>query len=162
MLSRFEGLVVIAQGYAQHAAFVTLMAAGGAAFGVLRVASSAQLAPLADRWTLPKYQSEQSATLDPEVLLSRFWSEQPLAPRKKAGPVETPPPAKPWQFLGTIDEGGKKYAVIEIEGKSIRQVVIGGQLPNGAVVTQIADGEMVFNREGADQTVRLFVESKSE
>jgi hypothetical protein len=162
MLSQVKGLIAIAKGYAQHAALIALMVAGGVALGILRVAASAQLAPLNDRWSLPNYKTEQTAALDPEVLLPRFWSEQPLVPKKKAGPVAPPPATKPWQFLGTVDEGGTRYAVIEIEGKSIRQIVTGGELPNGAVVTKIADGEMVFNQEGVDKSVRLFVENKSE
>lgn len=133
----------------------------GLAFGFLRISASADVAAQSERWNLPKDITTQFSPLTPEDIAARFWNTQPIEPKKKTDAV-VKKSAPAWRFVGTFDQGAALLAIIELDTGKVQQLKNGDTLPDGAVITKVMESALSFERQGAEQTARLFVESKSE
>lgn len=147
------------QPYFSHAITVGLFAVAGVLFGLIRANSSAGLAPQVDKWSIPKTSAPAALEVNTEEIASRFWTEQARGPKKKAEPQIVKKVA-PWNFVGTINQGGQVIAVIATEKNKILRLKVGDLLPGDEKIIEIAEGQFSFEREGGPQTLKLFVESK--
>lgn len=131
----------------------------GLGVGAVRLNSAANLDVRDDAWVLPQPTRSTGGTLPVEDFVMRFWSERPLEPAKKADDKAAPKPAGTWRLVGTVDQGAKLVAVIEVGANKLQRLGAGDGLPDGAKIVEIADGRIVIERDNATQTVRLFPES---
>lgn len=133
----------------------------GVAVGALRISGSSDLPDLDARWSLPRFAPPKVDDLSAEAIAARFWSEKPRVVKSKET-AEAKKPVSPWRFVGTVDQGPGIVAAIEIEGSKVRQFKTGDALPDGSIVTEILEGSLSFEHDGAPKTLHLFVEKKPE
>jgi hypothetical protein len=151
----------IAQPYASHLFAIGIFAVLGIGFGLIQANSSPEKATLSDRWVLPVVSLVEGTTISAEEIGSRFWTEQPRTTKAKVAP-EPVKKIVPWAFVGTIDQGSSRVAVIVTETGKTTRLAVGQQLPDGSTITEIAEGGLSFDKDGAIRTLKLFLEAKSE
>jgi hypothetical protein len=154
-------IMAILQPYTSHLTSIGTCVALGIGFGLLQANSPPEKATLSDRWVLPVVSLAEGTTISAEEIGSRFWTEQPRTTKAKAAPE----PVKrivPWAFVGTIDQGSSRVAVIVTETGKTTRLAVGQQLPDGSTITEIAEGNLSFDKDGAIKTLKLFLEAKSE
>lgn len=134
----------------------------GVAVGVLRISATANVPDQSETWSLPKITPPKAVAFSADDVGTRFWSEQPRATKKKDDDKVKKAPVIPWRFIGTVNQGAGLVAVIEIGGTKVKWMKAGEPLPDGAVISEISEGQLLIDRQGSPQTLRLFVEKKSE
>ena len=158
-LSALRDKFSFAHPYAPHILAISLFALVGILLGFVRVNSATGLAPQLDKWVVPKTTKPSVAEVNAEEIASRLWTEQARASKKKAEPAIVKKVA-PWSFVGTITQGGHLVAVIATEKNKILRLNASDLLPGDEKIIEIREGQISFEREGAPQTLKLFVESK--
>jgi hypothetical protein len=136
-------------------------AVAGAALGLLQARSLPEKSSLIERWTLPSITRADVITISAEEIGARFWTEQARVQKAKATPEPVKEKVVPWSFVGTIDQGQTRVAVIVTEtGKAIR-LGVGQQLPDGAIIIQVVENGLTLDKAGTTKTMKLFMEVKS-
>lgn len=153
-------LLAAARPYVLHITLLGLSLTAGGLVGVAKINSSSDVALRVDAWQLPAVSPPTGRPPLDEDLYERFWTEPGTAQKKKVVAAKAPPAPK-WRFVGTTDQGEVLLAVIEIDGKRTAQIKPGGALPDGAIVTQVSEGLLSFEREGVARSLRLFEENPS-
>jgi|GEM_PF-4294342 len=154
-----QDALAAARPYAPHLLVVGAFALAGIGVGVIQVNSKADLPEQRDRWALPAVAGAPSTPVSVDDVTGLFWTEQPRQSRRKTA-AEPPKKVTPWTFVGTIDQGMQRVAVVATESNKILRLAPGDTLPDGAKVTDIVEGQLSFERDGASQTIKLFVEQK--
>jgi hypothetical protein len=134
-------------------------ALAGLILGILRSSGSASAPDLDERWTLPERTQSAPSALSEELLTNAFWTEAPRAVRQKT-PSQPAKKVELWTFIGTVDQGSSKQAVIALENGKIQRLVIGDALPDGSIISGIGVGQLTFDREGTLGGAKLFLEKK--
>ena len=107
----------------------------------------------ADRWSLPRWAPYVAGPKREELARLQLWVEEPGKRKEEAVTVAATPP---WRFIGTVKEGSRMRAVIELEGKKVQRLSQGDALPNGAQIVTIGNGEISYNEDDSQKTLKLF------
>jgi len=157
-----QNILDLAQPYSPYLLAVAICAALGLALGVIRINVSTGASEQPERWALPSLTPPQIPNMTADEVTASFWTEQPREAKKTA---ETEPVKKPegqWRFIGTIDQGQILVAVIEVDGKKLQRLKSGDFLPDGSSLKEVSESAISIERQGALQSMRLFLEKKVE
>jgi hypothetical protein len=149
----------LCQAYAANIIALGAFAAIGLAIALFQIGLSPAASDRAENWTLPKLKPAVPSALSDDDVAARFWTEQPREPKKKDDAAKKAPVA-PWRFLGTTDRGADRVAIISVEGGKARRIKAGDALPDGSIVTQVLDGELLIDVQGQSSSLRIFAEKK--
>ena len=136
-----------------------LVALGAAIFAGIALASATLLSKPpavdnADRWLLPKWSPYAAGPRREDLAHLAIWAEEP-GKRKDVAVVL--PPVPPWRFVGTVRDGSKVLALIELDqGKHVQRLSPGDALPNGGQIVTVAVGELSYTEDDAQKTLKLF------
>ncbi|TAK99893.1 MAG: hypothetical protein EPO08_15220 [Rhodospirillaceae bacterium] len=140
--------------FTPHLLAMVVAIALGMSVGLMKVTGAPPPLSNADRWTLPRWAPFVAGSIRQELATSAIFT---LDPSKKRAdqPVEVVVPA--WRFTGTVREGDRQIALIEVDkGMHIRRILPGDELPGGAKVTAVRVGELVYTDSTGDQVLKLF------
>ncbi|MHB1206503.1 MAG: HofP DNA utilization family protein, partial [Rhodospirillaceae bacterium] len=132
--------------------------ATGIAMGFVTVLGRPPAVDTSDRWALPRWAPYVAGPKRDELARAGLWVEEPGKRKEDVVKVAVPP----WRFIGTVKDGARVLAVIELEGKKIQRLSPGDALPNGAQIVTIASGEMSYTEDDAQKTLKLFGVTKDE
>jgi hypothetical protein len=130
----------------------------------LAVALTTVFAPLPkdltqDRWALTDWRPFKAGTLRDEVIAAEIWAESP--DKKVKAPVAQVVQVVPlWRFVGTVENGGDRLAMIEVDGLRVRRMAVGDELPNGARIQTVEVGALTYADNGENRTLKLFDKEK--
>lgn len=145
--------------YFPHLAALLAAMSLGIAVAVLKASAEPKAVEAVDRWPFPQWTPYRAGDQRKAMASRALWVADPS--RAKAAPVQkvTVPP---WRFIGTLQDGKTRLAVIELDqGKRVQRVASGATLPNGATITRIESNELGYNEDGAEKVLRLFGADKS-
>jgi hypothetical protein len=143
-----------------HLVALGIAVALGAAVAAFKLASSPPAVDTADRWPLPKWAPYQSGQRRQDLARTSMWLEDPT---KAKVVVEKKIEAPPWRFIGTLQEGSRRVAVIELDqGKRIQRISSGEALPNGAIIKQIEANTLTYEDNGSERALKLFGLAKTD
>lgn len=146
------GSLRILRFYVPHMAAVGAAIVAGFAMGFATTMGKLPAVDAADRWSLPRWAPYVSGAKRQEMAQMTLWADEPG--RRKEEPVAVVPP---WRFIGTVKDGERLLAVIELDkGKRVQRLNQGEALPNGAAITRISTGEISFAQDNAETTLKLF------
>lgn len=131
----------------------------GLAMGFVTILGKPPAVDTTDRWSLPRWSPYVAGPKREAMAQERIWLEEP-GKRKEETVVAAVPP---WRFIGTVKDGNKLLAVIELDkGKRVQRLNQGDPLPNGAPITKIATGELSYTEDNAETTLKLFGVTKDQ
>ncbi|MGE0282440.1 MAG: hypothetical protein AB7P20_17760 [Rhizobiaceae bacterium] len=146
--------------YYAHLAALGVAIALGLTVAAFKLASDPPAVDTADRWPLPQWAPYRAGPLRDALARTPIWAEDPT---KAKVVVEKKPEGPPWRFIGTLQEGKVRLAVIELDqGKRIQRVAAGQPLPNGAVITKIDTTTLTYDEGGVEKALRLFGAAKTD
>ena len=147
--------------FAPHAAVIVACAALGVAWGVFEIRAAGTIDDKPETWSLPQVTTPQFVAPFPNGISDRFLVDEFRTPnKKKAAEKAKEEPVNKWRFIGTVDQGADLAAAIEVNGQRVQSFKAGDALPDGTIVTKVTKGILSFEREGSNQTIRLFEEKK--
>jgi hypothetical protein len=108
-----------------------------------------------DRWHLQTWKAFQAAGIRQELSGHALFLQDPN--RKKLDVLATAPTTPSWRFTGTVREGGRQIALIEVDkDKRVRRIAPGDELPGGAKVTAVKVDTLVYADSSGEQELKLF------
>ena len=147
--------------YTSHLAVLGLAAALGLIVGAFKVAGSPPAIDTADRWPFPQWAPFRSGAQREALARTALWVEDPT--KAKAAVAEKKPEGPPWRFIGTLQEGSSRIAVIELDqGKRIQRIGPGQPLPNGALITKVEANILAYDDDGVERLLKLFGLTKND
>lgn len=139
-----------------HFAAVGVAILMGLLVGVLAVTAKVQSVDAADRWSFPKW-APYNAGAKREVAHLLTWADDPNKKTDTVVKIVVPP----WRFIGTVQDGRKNVAVIELDqGKRVQRMASGETLPTGAKIVKVGQGELVYSQDGEEKIIKLFALEK--
>jgi len=137
-----------------HLVAMAIAVAIGVSVGLLKVTSAPPKLSNVDRWSLPQWAPFLAGPTKAELAGSAIFTPDPA--KKRADQMaEVAVPA--WRFTGTVREGDRQIALIEIDkGMHIRRILPGDELPGGAKVTSVHVGELDYTDSSGAQVLKLF------
>lgn len=154
----FLGSLRILRFYVPHLVALGAAVAVGIAMGFVTVFGHPPAVDTSDRWALPRWAPYVAGPKREELARPGLWVEEPGKHKEDVVKVAAPP----WRFIGTVKDGARVLAVIELEGKKIQRLSPGDALPNGAQIVTIASGEMSYTEDDAQKTLKLFGVNKDQ
>jgi len=110
----------------------------------------------ADRWNLPKWAPLQTAPLRQAIMAEPLFALDPVK-KKAAADAQAAASVPVWRFTGTVREGSKNVALIEVDkGRKIKKITAGDELPGGAKVTSVQVGTLIYTDSLGEQVLKLF------
>lgn len=126
----------------------------GVVVAVFKLASDPPAVDTADRWPFPQWAPYRAGPQRDVLARTALWAEDPT---KVKVVVEKKPEGPPWRFIGTLQEGKTRIAVIELDqGKRIQRIAPGQSLPNGALIKSIDTTTLTYDENGVEKALRLF------
>lgn len=139
-----------------HFAAVGVAILLGVLVGTLTLTTKVQSVDTADHWTFPKW-APYTAGPKREIAHLLTWVDDPTKKKDVAVKVAGPP----WRFIGTVQDGKKNVAVIELDqGKRVQRMASGELLPSGAQILKVGVGELVYSQDGEEKILKLFALEK--
>ncbi|MBX7197926.1 MAG: hypothetical protein K1X51_00960 [Rhodospirillaceae bacterium] len=158
LLALLESLRIL-RFYVPHVAALGAAIAVGLVAGLTTIMGTPPAVDAADRWSLPRWAPYVSGSKRQEMIQTPLWLDDPS--RKKEEVVAAVVP--PWRFIGTVKDGAKLLAVIELDkGRRVQRLNQGEALPNGAPIDRISSGEISYTENNAETTLKLFGVSKDQ
>jgi len=131
----------------------------GVAMGFVTILGKPPAVDTTDRWSLPRWAPYVAGPKREALARDRIWFEEPGKRREETVVSAVPP----WRFIGTVKDGDKLLAVIELDkGKRVQRLTQGDPLPNGAPITRIGTGEISYAQDNAETTLKLFGVTKDQ
>jgi hypothetical protein len=136
-----------------------ILVAGGAVLlgvsvGMFKLSREPAKALVADRWDFPHWSPYQAGTVRTEMTATPIFVQDP-AKKKAEQDAQAAVPA--WRFTGTVQEGHKQIALIEVDkGRHIRRLLPGDELPGGAKITSVVSGQLTYTDGSGEQVLKLF------
>ena len=152
-LLNFLGSLRVLRFYVPHLVALGAAVAAGASMGFVTIFARPPAVDTADRWSLPRWAPYVAGPKREELARLQLWVEEPGKRKEEAVKVAATPP---WRFIGTVREGSRMRAVIELEGKKVQRLSQGDALPNGAQIVTIGNGEISYNEDDSQKTLKLF------
>ena len=141
--------------FKMHLLAVAVMGLVGIAVGVWKATNEPDDVQRADRWFLPQWSPFKADALRREFSANHIFTPDPN--RKAEDKVDVEQAVAPWRFMGTMLEGEKRVALIQVEKeRGVRRILPGDKLPGGAEVTAVRTGDLVFREEAGEKIVSLF------
>ncbi len=152
-LLAFLGSLRILRFYVPHMAALGAAMAVGLAMGFATIMGKPPAVDATDRWSLPRWAPFVSGPKRQEMAQTPLWVDEPGRRKEETVAVVVPP----WRFIGTVKDGEKLLAVIELDsGRRVQRLNQGEALPNGASITRISTGEISYTQDNAETTLKLF------
>jgi hypothetical protein len=108
---------------------------------------------------LPRWAPYIAGPKREELARLPLWVEEPGRRKTEVANVA----AAPWRFIGTVKDGEKMLAVIELDqGKRVQRLSPGDALPNGAQIMRVSAGEISYAENDAEMTLKLFGTTKDQ
>lgn len=154
ILKELQERLVALRPYKAHLVTLGVAALLGLLVAGFKVSSNPPASDAADRWPFPQWAPYRAGPQRDALARTLLWAEDPtkakvVAEKKVEGP--------PWRFIGTLQEGSSRLAVIEIEqGKRIQRIAAGQPLPNGAVIKKIDTSTLIYDENGTEKALKLF------
>ena len=146
--------------YIPHLVALAAAIFAGAAMAYATLLSKPAAEASNDRWLLPRWNPIVAGARREELANLPIWAEEP---GKRRNVVAAAPAGPPWRFVGTVRDGGKVLAVIELDqGRRVQRLSAGDALPNGAHIATIAAGELSYTQENEQKTLTLFGPAKDQ
>jgi hypothetical protein len=152
-----NGLAVAGQFLRSH--FPHLVAAMSAVMlglgvGYIKVSTSSPKIDLADNWTLPRWAPYQPSLSARELTALELWGKDEGA---QESDEPTPQDVSAWRFIGVVQDGENRLAVIEVgPDRNLHQLSAGDRLPSGAEILNIDVNGLTYQGDGAELTITLF------
>jgi hypothetical protein len=144
--------------YVPHLTTLGVALLGGLGMAIAHLSPRIPANDAADRWPLPRWSAYKAGPQRDDIARLNLWAEDP-GRRKVEVVAKAPEP--PWRFIGTVQEGKRRLAVIELDqGRKVQRVDAGEVLPNGAKVTAVGVGELTYNEDDTEKTLKLFALQK--
>jgi Tfp pilus assembly protein PilP len=140
--------------YARQLAALAAIAIIGLLAGLRQVLAPIPADLTQDRWALPAWQPYRAGALRDEVLAAEIWTETPG--QKKAAQPQAQVQVPLWRFVGTVEAGAERLALVEIDGTRLQRIGVGQELPNGARIQAVGVGELTYAESGSDHVLKLF------
>jgi hypothetical protein len=132
----------------------------GVVVAAFKLASDPPAVDTADRWPFPQWAPYRAGAQRDVLARAALWTEDPT---KAKVLVEKKPEGPPWRFIGTLQEGEVRIAVIELDqGKRVQRIAAGQSLPNGAVIKSIETNALTYDENGVEKALRLFGPQKTD
>jgi len=141
--------------YAVHLSALGIAVLLGLIVAALKVSSNPPTVDTADRWPLPQWTPYRAGPQRNVLARAEIWTADPS--KAKTAVVEKKPAGPPWRFIGTVQDGKARIAVIELEqGKRVQRIASGEPLPNGSVIKKIDTSELIYDENGVEKVLKLF------
>lgn len=151
---------VVLRPYAAHLAVAGLALFIGLSVGIYKAMKDPAAVDTADRWPFPQWTPYRTGPLRDELARMNLWTDDPS---KVQVVVEKKPEGPPWRFIGTVQDGKARVAVIELDrGKRVQRIASGEPLPNGAVIKKIDTSELIYDENGEEKVLKLFGVAKTD
>lgn len=145
--------------YVPHLTALGAAVFAGIAMGFVTVMGRPPAVDTSDRWSLPRWAPYVAGPKREEMARLPIWVEEPGKRKEEVVAVAAPP----WRFIGTVRDGEKILAVIELDqGKRVQRLNPGDALPNGAQIVRVSAGEMSYTENDAEMTLKLFGVTKDQ
>lgn len=152
--------LVILRPYTAHLAVAGLALFIGLSAGIYKAMKDPAAVDTADKWPFPLWAPYKTVSLRDGLARINLWAEDPT---KAKVVVEKKPEGPPWRFIGTVQDGKARVAVVELEqGKRVQRIASGQPLPNGAVIKKIDTSELIYDENGEEKVLKLFGVSKTD
>jgi hypothetical protein len=146
--------------YIPHLSALGIALLLGLSVAAFKLASSPPAVDTADRWPFPQWAPYRAGAQRDALARTALWTEDPT---KAKVVVEKKPEGPPWRFIGTLQEGEARLAVIELDqGKRVQRIAAGQPLPNGALIKSIETTTLTYDENGVEKALRLFGHSKTD
>lgn len=127
---------------------------------IFKVAGEPPVVDTADRWPFPKWAPYKAGQLRQA---SAAHNPLTLDPTKAKVEPEKRFVGPPWRFIGTLQDGKTRIAVIELDqGKRIQRVSSGGTLPNGGLIKSVDVSQLTYDEGGVEKVLKLFGAAKTD
>jgi hypothetical protein len=145
--------------YTRHLAALGMAIVLGVGVGLLTATAKPPVTDTVDRWPLPQWSPYKAGPKRAEVKKLAPWIQDAS---KKAEEEVVAVVGPLWRFIGTVQEGSVRRAVIELEqGKRLQRLAAGEDLPNGAVVRAVGAAELTYVENEIEKTLKLFGADKA-
>ena len=145
----------VLQPYVLHLSALGIVLLLGLIVAAVKVTSDPPAVDTADRWPFPQWAPFNAGPQRQALARVEIWTPDPS--KAKAVAAEKKPDGPPWRFIGTVQNGKARIAVIELEqGKRVQRIANGEPLPNGSVIKKIDTGELIYDENGVEKVLKLF------
>lgn len=141
--------------YFPHLTAAIAAAMFGLGVGYIKISTLPPEIDVNDNWTLPMWSPYQPSVPPRALAALELWGEDDST--RDIVEDQTPRDASAWEFIGVVQDGEIRQAVIEVgQDRKLRRLNSGDQLPNGAKILDIGANEMTLTDNGAEITLKLF------
>ncbi len=145
--------------YAPHLGALGIALLLGLSVAIVSVSSAPPAVDTADRWPFPQWTPFRAGLQRNTLARAELWTVDP----SKAKVAEKKPEGPPWRFIGTVQDGKARIAVIELDqGKRVQRIASGEPLPNGALIKKIDTSELIYDENGEEKVLKLFGVAKTD
>lgn len=145
--------------YALHLSALGIAVLLGLTVAVVRVSSAPPAVDTADRWPFPQWAPFRAGSQRETLARADLWTVDP----SKVKVAEKKPEGPPWRFIGTIQDGKARIAIIELDqGKRVQRIPSGEPLPNGALIKKIDTNQLIYDENGEERVLKLFGADKTD
>ena len=146
--------------YSMHLAVAGLAVLLGTSAGIYQVSKDPTAVDTADKWPFPQWAPYRTGPQREALARVAVWA---VDPTKAKVEVEKKPAGPPWRFIGTLQNGKTRIAIIELDqGKRVQRIAIGEALPNGAMIKKIDTGALIYDDNGVERVLKLFGTAKTD
>jgi hypothetical protein len=141
--------------YFLHIAALISVVMFGWGVGYIKVSTPPPEVDIADNWTLPRWAPHQPEQSWSELARLELWGEDDRAKMVDESPE--PRDDFPWRFIGILEDGSSRLAVIELgQDGGLKHLTTGDNLPDGAEILRIGAGDLTFSDSGSEAILKLF------
>jgi hypothetical protein len=146
--------------YTAHLAVAGLAVLLGVGVGVYQASKDPTAVDTADKWPFPQWAPYRSGPQREALARAALWAADPTKAKIE---VEKKPAGPPWRFIGTLQNGKARIAIIELDqGKRVQRIASGEPLPNGAMIKKIDTGALIYDDNGVERVLKLFGTAKTD
>lgn len=154
-MNTFATLGYLLRPYLPHVGAAVAAIMLGCGVGYMKVSTRPPEVDIADNWTLPRWSPHQPSVSPKELARLELWGPDNRA-RADAESVDARD-VPPWRFIGVIQDGPSRLAVIELTHEGgLQRLNAGEKLPDGAEILAIGAGDLTISENGTESTITLF------
>jgi hypothetical protein len=147
--------------YSAHLAVAGLAVLLGISAGVYQASKDPTAVDTADKWPFPQWAPFRTGPQREALARTAIWAADPT--KVKAEAEKKQPAGPPWRFIGTLQNGKTRIAIIELDqGKRVQRIATGEPLPNGAMIKKIDTSALIYDDNGVERVLKLFGTAKTD